>query len=115
VRNAASLTAEQKSELFQKLDKRIEFLLRKAIRQAGFSDVLAQHADLEWRSTGFWPGTELASRYAVPEQHRRYRRLHVRMTWRHSPNGPMIQVPGPICIGGGKFSGLGLFAPVSTV
>lgn len=114
VGNAASLTAEQKSELFQKLDKRIEFLLRKAIRQAGFSDVLAQHADLEWRSTGFWPGTELASRYAVPEQHRRYRRLHVRITWRHSPNGPTIQIPGPICIGGGKFSGLGLFAPVST-
>jgi CRISPR-associated protein Csb2 len=109
--NATGLTAEQKTELFQKLDKRIDFLLRKAIRQAGFSDVLAQHADLEWRGTGFWPGTELASRYAVPEQHRRYRRLHVRITWR-SPEGLTLNIPGPICIGGGKFSGLGLFAAV---
>jgi len=107
--NTARLTAEEKTDLLLKLDKRIEFLLRKAIRQAGFSDVLAQHADLEWRSTGFWPGTELASRYAVPEQHRRYRRLHVRITWR-SLDGFKIKVSGPICIGGGKFSGLGLFA-----
>jgi CRISPR-associated protein Csb2 len=45
----------------------------------------------------------------VPEQHRRFRRLHVRITWR-SPDGIPIKVSGPICIGGGKFSGLGLFA-----
>jgi CRISPR-associated protein Csb2 len=103
------LTAAAKTELLLKLDRRIEFLLRKAIRQAGFSDGLAQYASLEWRSTGFWPGTDLASRYAVPEQHRRFRRLHVRITWR-SPDGIPIKVSGPICIGGGKFSGLGLFA-----
>jgi CRISPR-associated protein Csb2 len=107
--NTTKLTAEEKSALLQKLDKRIEFLLRKAIRQAGFSDALAQYSDLEWRSTGFLPGTEFASRYAVPEQHRRYRRLHMRITWRSS-DGLKIKVPGPICIGGGKFSGLGLFA-----
>ncbi|MBU6409590.1 MAG: type I-U CRISPR-associated protein Cas5/Cas6 [Verrucomicrobia bacterium] len=107
VESTAKLTAEEKSALLLKLDKRIEFLLRKAIRQAGFSDALAQHAELEWRSTGFWPGTDLASRYAVPDQHRRYRRLHVRITWR-SPEGNSIEIPGPICIGGGKFSGLGL-------
>lgn len=109
--NTSNLTAEEKSNLLRKLDQRIEFLLRKAIRQAGFSDVLARHADLEWRITGFWPGTELASRYAVPDQHRRYRRLHVRITWR-SPDGRKINIAGPICIGGGKFSGLGLFAAV---
>jgi len=107
--NTKNLTVEEKSTLLQKLDKRIEFLLRKAIRQTGFSDALARHADLEWRSTGFWPGTELASQYAVPDQHRRYRRLHVHVTWR-SPDGLKIAVPGPICIGGGRFSGLGLFA-----
>jgi CRISPR-associated protein Csb2 len=107
--NTTRLTAAAKTELLLKLDRRIEFLLRKAIRQAGFSDGLAQYASLEWRSTGFWPGTDLASRYAVPEQHRRFRRLHVRITWR-SPDGIPIKVSGPICIGGGKFSGLGLFA-----
>jgi CRISPR-associated protein Csb2 len=107
--NTTRLTTAEKTELLLKLDKRIEFLLRKAIRQAGFSGALAQHANLEWRGTGFWPGTDLASRYAVPEQHRRYRRLHVRITWR-SPAGYPIRVSGPICLGGGKFSGLGLFA-----
>lgn len=105
------LTAGEKTVLLLKLDKRIEFLLRKAIRQAGFSDVLAQHAELEWRGKGFWPGTELASRYVVPEQHRRYRRLHVRIIWR-SPDGQPLPVSGPVCIGGGKYSGLGLFAAV---
>ena len=104
-----SLTAEGKAELLRKLDQRIELLLRKAIRQAGFSEALAQHAELDWRSSGFWPGVPLASQYAVPEQHRRYRRLHVRITWRSS-DGQMLKVSGPICIGGGKHSGLGLFA-----
>jgi len=107
--NATRLTTGEKAQLLLKLDKRIELLLRKAIRQAGFSGALAQHATLEWRSSGFWPGTDLASRYAVPEQHRRYRRLHVRITWR-SPDNLPIGISGPICIGGGRFSGLGLFA-----
>ena len=107
--NEKNLTAEEKATLLQKLDKRIEFLLRKAIRQVGFSDTLAQHAELEWRGTGFWAGTDLASRYAVPEQYRRYRRLHVRVRWRNS-HGELVKVPGPICIGGGKYSGFGLFA-----
>lgn len=106
---APPLTAAEKAELLRKLDQRIELLLRKAIRQAGFSEAMAQNAELDWRSSGFWPGTEMASGYAVPEQHRRYRRLHVRITWR-SANGHTIAIPGPICIGGGKHSGLGLFA-----
>jgi CRISPR-associated protein Csb2 len=107
-----NLTAEEKTAILHKLDKRVEFLLRKAIRQAGFSESLAQHALLEWRGGGFLPGTELASRYSVPDQHRRYRRLHVRITWRSS-EGLAIPIPGPICIGGGKYSGLGLFVPVT--
>ena len=69
-------------ELLAKLDRRIDYLLRKAIRQAGYSDELAQDAELEWRSTGFLPGTDLATRYAYPEKLRRFRRLHVQITWR---------------------------------
>ena len=103
------LTSEGKADLLRKLDQRIEMLLRKAIRQAGFPEAMAQHAELDWRSSGFWPGVPLASQYTVPEQHRRYRRLHVRITWRTS-DGQMVKVPGPICIGGGKYSGIGLFA-----
>jgi CRISPR-associated protein Csb2 len=108
--NAASLTAEEKNALIRKLDARVDHLLRKAIVQAGIPESLARHADLEWRSTGFWPGAELVSRYSVPDQHRRFRRLHVRITWR-TPEGQPLKVAGPICLGGGKHTGLGLFAP----
>lgn len=107
--NAPPLTAEEKNELVRKLDARVEHLLRKAIVQAGFPEALARHAELEWRSTGFWPGADLVSRYAVPDQHRRFRRLHVRITWRSSDGQP-LKVAGPICLGGGKHTGLGLFA-----
>lgn len=107
------LLAAEKNGILTKLDARIETLLKKAIRQSGFSEKMAQHAELEWRNSGFWPGTALASQYAVPKQHRRYRRLHVRITWR-TPDGAPLEVSGPICIGGGRFSGLGLFAPCSS-
>ena len=102
------LTAKEKAELLRKLDQRIENASAKTIRQAGFS-AMAQHAELDWRSSGYWHGVPLASQYAVPEQHRRYRRLHVRIAWRSS-DGQMLKVRGPICVGGGKHSGLGLFA-----
>lgn len=103
------LSAKEKSEVLQKLERRIEHLLRKAIRQAGFSEALARDAELDWRNVAYWPGAAHASQYAVPEQHRRYRRLHVRIRWR-TPDGAPLEVAGPVCIGGGKFSGLGLFA-----
>lgn len=110
--NAAKLTADDKASLLAKLDDRIDFLIRKAIRQAGYSEALARHAEIEWRASGYWPGTALASQYAAGDQHRRFRRLHVRITWRDETGNP-IDLPGPICFGSGKFSGMGLFAAVS--
>lgn len=104
-----TLSAEEKAAVLEKLDERIDALLRKAIRQAGYSEALATHAQLDWRSTGFWPGTALATHYAAGDQHRRFRKLHVRITWRDA-TGTIIEVPGPICIGSGKFTGMGLFA-----
>ena len=68
-----------------------------------------RHAELDWRNSGFWPGTALATGYAAGDQHRRFRRLHVKITWL-DVDGQAIEVPGPICIGGGKFTGMGLFA-----
>lgn len=103
------LTAEEKAAVLARLDDRIDSLLRKAIRQVGYSEALATHAELDWRSSGFWPGTALSSHYAVGDQHRRYRRLHVQITWR-KPDGSPLSLPGPICIGGGKHTGMGLFA-----
>ncbi|HUY35662.1 MAG TPA: type I-U CRISPR-associated protein Csb2 [Pirellulales bacterium] len=110
--NGAHVTSQEQQELLGRLDKRIDYLLRKAIRQAGYSDELARNAEIQWRNGGFWPGTALATRYAFPNQLRRFRRLHVRIIWRNGEGEP-IRVPGPICLGGGRFYGLGLFAPIS--
>lgn len=106
---AASLDAAERREWLGKLDRRIDHLLRKAIRQAGYSDELARCAEIEWSPIGFWPGTEPATHYASPNQLRRFRRLHVRIAWRDAGGSP-IPVPGPICLGGGRYCGLGLFA-----
>jgi CRISPR-associated protein Csb2 len=102
--------AEQK-ELLGRLDARIDGLLRKAIMQAGFSEVLAENALVEWRKGGFWPGAELADRYGVPDHLKRFPLLHVRIRWRNAEGNP-VPVPGPICLGGGRFYGVGLFAAV---
>lgn len=103
-------SAEQKRRILDRLAKRVEGLLRKAIVQAGFSEELARFADLDWRTVGFLPGTELAVKYSVPDYLKRFPRLHVRIEWRDAYGRP-VAVPGPICIGGGRYFGLGLFAP----
>ena len=104
--------SEEQKRLLTKLDIRTENLLRKAIRQAGYSEELAKLAEFDWSISGFWPGTDLASRYAIPQKLRRFRRLHVRITWRDVSKNP-LPIPGPLCLGTGRFVGLGLFAPFS--
>ncbi len=107
--SADPLDEIEQRTLLGRLDRRIEYLLRKAIRQAGYSEELARDAEIAWRPVGFWPGTELATSYQFPEKLRRFRRLHVRITWRDAACRP-ISIPGPLCLGGGRFHGLGLFA-----
>ena len=80
-------------------------LVRKALRHAGFGDELTFSAQIETRETGFIAGVEKASRYAVPSHLARSPRLHVKLSW-------PVKVGGPLCIGRGRFSGLGLFAAV---
>ena len=101
--------AEEQKKLLARLDDRIDGLLRKAITQAGYSQAMADHAELEWRKVGFWAGTDLAMRYGVPDHLRRLPRLHVKIHWRDA-HKRCIEVPGPVCLGGGRFYGLGLFA-----
>lgn len=101
--------ADEQKTLLNRLDDRIDGLLRKAIIQAGFSQMLAKHAELDWRIVGFWPGTDLAGRYGIPDHLKRFSRYHVRLQWRDASQRP-VQIPGPICLGGGRFYGLGLFA-----
>ena len=89
--------------------KKTESLLRKAIRQAGYSDELAEHALLDWRPVGFWPGAEHVRQFRIPQHLRGYPVYHVRIDW-HDANGQPVAIPGPVVIGGGRYSGLGLFA-----
>jgi CRISPR-associated protein Csb2 len=100
--------AMEQRTLLERLDRRIDGLLRKAILQAGFSEELARHAELEWQKTGFWAGVNLAEMYGVPAHLKRFTRYHVRVRWRDSA-GHEVKVPGPVCLGGGRFYGAGLF------
>jgi CRISPR-associated protein Csb2 len=61
---------------------------------------------------GFLPGTEPAGRYGVPDHLRRLPRLHVKVRWRDAEGQP-VRVPGPICFGGGRFYGIGLFVALT--
>jgi CRISPR-associated protein Csb2 len=102
-------SSDEQKRLLESLDARIDGLLRKAIVQAGFCQELADHAQLDWRKVGFWPGTDLADRYGVPDHLKRFPRFHVKVGWRDARNQP-VEIPGPVCFGGGRFYGLGLFA-----
>ncbi len=104
--------AAQQKALLERLERRIDGLLRKAIVQAGFSEELAMCAELEWRKTGFWAGVEMADQYGVPAHLKRFPRYHVRIQWRNTEGGG-VRVPGPVCLGGGRFYGVGLFASES--
>lgn len=100
---------QNQEALLERLERRIDGLLRKAIVQAGFPQELARWAELEWRKTGFWAGVEMADRYGVPAYLKRFPRYHVRIRWRDR-SGEEVAVPGPVCLGGGRFYGAGLFA-----
>ena len=106
---SGKLSSDQQRRMLERLSVRIDGLLRKAILQAGISRELADHAELGWRKVGFWPGTDLADRYGVPDHLKRFPRFHVKVSWRDARGLP-LQVPGPVCFGGGRFYGLGLFA-----
>jgi CRISPR-associated protein Csb2 len=103
--------AQEQQRLLDRIAQRVQRLLRKAIVQAGLSQELADLAELQWHGFGPWPGTDLANRYTVPDHLVRFPRLHVQISWRDRGKQP-IAIPGPICLGGGRFYGLGLFAPL---
>lgn len=89
--------------LLEKLARRREALVRRALRHARLGDELTFAAAIETRETGFIAGVEKASRYTVPSYLAKFPRLHMRVTW-------PTRVSGPLCLGRGRFSGLGLFA-----
>jgi CRISPR-associated protein Csb2 len=97
--------SEEQRRALERLARRREALIRKALRQAGVGDGLALSARIETGVSGFLAGVEHASRYRVPQHLAKFPRLHVRLTWSRP-------VRGPLCIGSGRFSGLGLFVHV---
>ena len=103
--------AEEQIHLLERLNERIDGLIRKAIVQAGFSQSLADHAEIEWRKVGFWPGTEHADRYGIPDHLKRFPRYHIKIGW-YDSKGESVLISGPVCIGGGRYYGLGLFASI---
>jgi CRISPR-associated protein Csb2 len=102
-------TSEAKRRLHERLDARIDGLLRKAIRQAGFPATLAACAELSWRLGGFRPGLDLATRYDWPDHLKGKPRYHVRIHWKNAAGDP-VNVHGPVVLGAGRYCGLGLFA-----
>jgi CRISPR-associated protein Csb2 len=102
--------AEEQKRLLGCLSNRIDGLIRKAIVQAGFPQMLADNAIVEWRKIGYWRGTEHSDKYGVPNHLKKFPRYHVKLCWRDENHNP-LSVYGPVCIGGGRFYGLGLFVP----
>jgi CRISPR-associated protein Csb2 len=98
--------AQAQRSFLEQLARRQEGLVRKALRHAGMPDGIAFDATIEVREVGFLAGLERAARYFVPKHLASAPRLHVRLTWDRP-------VDGPICVGSGRFSGLGLFTAIA--
>ena len=99
----SGLDAETQKRYLERLDTRVDGLLRKAFSQAGYSNELVTQLELDWRNVGFRAGVDLASRYLPPENLNKSPRYHVKVRFPSS-------VAGPIAIGGGRFRGFGLMA-----
>ena len=97
--------ADTQKRYLARLDSRMDELLRKAFRQAGYSNELLEQTELDWREVGFQAGVDLASRYLPPENLNNVPRIHVRVRF-------PIAVRGPLAVGSDRFRGFGLFVKV---
>ena len=86
-------------------------LIRRSLQDAGYPPELCAQAAIQVSGAGFLPGLSLASQYAIRERLQKYPRMHVQIHWRDNA-GKSIKVPGPICLGRGRFFGLGLFVAI---
>lgn len=102
-RRLSRVGPEERQEKLQKLHATAEGLFRKALAQAGIPGHLRDQAVLEWRPVGFRAGLDLARRYRTCSHHEPLPRYLVRITW-------PVPVPGPLCLGVGRFYAMGLFA-----
>jgi CRISPR-associated protein Csb2 len=105
---ARTRDAKRQGELLARLDARVEGLLRKALVQAGLPAELASAAELDWSHVGFVAGVGRARDFAVPSHLVQSLRLHVRVRFCDQAGQP-TSIRGPLCIGSGRFYGIGLF------
>ena len=94
----------------QKLDRRIDSMIRKSIVNAGISQALAKAAVIRWSRRGWWPGAARAIEHPVNKHQKDRARRHVEISW-FTPSGAPLELGGPIVLGAGAHMGLGLFAP----
>lgn len=94
-----------------KLDELFRKKIRKSIRQSGLFPIkLIKYIKIEWNRSGFLQGTIHANKYKymVPDHMRERIFLHVKLQFCDEYSRP-LNIPGPICIGGGRYYSLGLF------
>lgn len=95
-------SATQK-KLLEKLNNRVLQLLQKAFIQAGFSKDLVDEIQFDWRHVGFRSGVDLASKFARPENLKKFPAFHVFVKF-------PVNTAGPIVVGAGRYRGFGTFA-----
>ena len=105
------VSEEVQKHMLLQLESRIDGLLRKAIIQAGYPKEWAQNAIIDWNRTGFFPGVQPVSSYGIPDHLKKYPRYHVRLSWKDGHGNP-LRVAGPLCLGSGRYLGVGLFVGV---
>lgn len=97
---------ERQRTLLGKLNARTECLLRRALTQSGVPAEFARTAEIEWRPVPFFAGVSRADAFRVPSHLAALPRCHVRLRF----SGPLS---GPLCVGAGRFYGLGLLVAES--
>lgn len=105
----AYASGESKNEAVERLNAEVRKLLLRAFGHAGVpsgllsAELLASGAaGLEWREVGFRAGVGRSREYRLGSQ-TGYPRYHVRVRFAQS-------ISGPLCVGNGRYRGLGLFA-----
>lgn len=104
------LPLDIRQSIMEKLDRRIDAMLRNTIVNAGLPHALAQAARIRWNRSGFWPGASPAKDHAVTKHFEKHTRLHVQIEW-FSRSGLPLEISGPLSMGAIAHAGLGLFAP----
>lgn len=106
----SKLSLESRQSIMEKMDRRIDTMIRNTIVNAGMSRALAQAARIRWNRSGFWPGVSPAKDHAVTKHFEKHTRLHVEIDW-FTRTGTPLKISGPLTLGACAHAGLGLFAP----